>query len=742
MLRRTALALGALLLAAANLQPFQAPPAAPFGVEVALLDSTLESPVALAFAPDGRLFIAEQGGQIKIYKDGAMNASPYASVSPIYSGAEAGLLGLCLDPDFEANGYLYVFVTRTSGVQQIVRYTSNGDTGSDPTVIVDNIPSAGYYHNGGGIGFGPDGYLYAVVGENGYTNDAQVAASWRGKVLRFDVSTVPASIPDSNPTAGSAVYSLGHRHPFRLTFRPGTGALYVSENGPSVDDEINVISPGANYGWPNDTGPNASGAYTDPVFTFSDTIAITDMLFYTGSQLPYAGDLFYVDYKNWRIRRLEVSDSGEQITGGPYDFLSGVWGAVDIEQGPDGEIYFCAHYSGELYRTGAPTPKPQPSLPDPLTVKRVYPLPDSQLTSAPTKIRIDFSTTVDAATVTGSTISLLRAGPDGAFDTADDVIITPASVSIKHDTVTLDLTGASLPAETFRIRVSGGDGPPSSLPGLFAHWKLDEGSGATTADSSGNGHQGALDGPVWATGIHSKAIRFGGDGDRVDIDAGTLPPSWTAAMWVYRSSDVGQKDNYFDPRAAALMDARTESSGTSLRLEHGWDDKVGITLYGVYFDNHRTAYEAPIGSWIHLTFTSDASNARIYVNGVLAATLTRAFDLTLGTLGTADVIRSRSLDGLLDEVQIYDRVLSEAEIASLAVVPNLVRSDSGAALDGDFSGQLPSGDGNDGGDFISSFTIVEPVAAADDDDDGCGLLGMEGPVLWALILLFRSRRRR
>jgi glucose/arabinose dehydrogenase len=333
----------------------------PSGFNEVLLSTSLSRPVALAFTPDGRLLIAEQySGNIRVYANGSLLSTPYATVSPVYTGNnESGLLGLCVDPNFASNGYVYAFVTRTSSVQEIVRYTTTGDTGGSGTVMVTNIPTNGINHNGGGIAFGPDGYLYAVVGENGSSAaDAQVAASWRGKVLRFDVSTVPASIPTGNPTSGSAVYSLGHRHPFRMAWRPGTGAMYVSENGPDADDEINVITPGANYGWPAVSGISSNPSYTNPIVEFTPTIAITDVLFYTGSTLPYSGDLFYVDYKGDRIRRFEMSGAGEQVAAGPIDFVTGVDQPIDVEQGPDGALYYCT-LPGRLYlaqASGVPTP--------------------------------------------------------------------------------------------------------------------------------------------------------------------------------------------------------------------------------------------------------------------------------------------------------------------------------------------------------------------------------------------------
>jgi glucose/arabinose dehydrogenase len=126
-----------------------------------------------------------------------------------------------------------------------------------------------------------------------------------------------------------------------------------------VDDEINVITPGANYGWPSDTGPNTNPAYADPVYTFGTTIAVTDLVFYTGSTLPFAGDLFYVDYKGDRIRRLTLSAAGDQVTGGPYDFVTNVNEPVDLEQGPDGALYYCTLNTGRVYAAqvaGGPIP--------------------------------------------------------------------------------------------------------------------------------------------------------------------------------------------------------------------------------------------------------------------------------------------------------------------------------------------------------------------------------------------------
>lgn len=317
-----------------------------------VLATGLKRPVALAFLPDGRLLIGEQyTGKIRVYKGGTLLPTPYATVSPVQkSNNETGLLGLSVDPNFSSNGYVYVFVTQSWTKQRIWRYKTVGDTGTSPTVIVDNIPTLGINHNGGGIGFGPDGKLYVSVGENGMMqNDAQKTSSWRGKILRFNPNGTVAS---GNPW-GNAAWCRGLRNPFRFTWQPSTGKLFASENGPNIDDEINLIVPGANYGWPNETGPNSNPAYTDPIYTFATTIAVTDVAFYNGSALPFKGHLFYVDYKFGRIRRLVLGGAGgEEVVAGPINFVTGVEEPVDLEEGPDGALYFCT-LPGLLVRVGA-----------------------------------------------------------------------------------------------------------------------------------------------------------------------------------------------------------------------------------------------------------------------------------------------------------------------------------------------------------------------------------------------------
>jgi concanavalin A-like lectin/glucanase superfamily protein/Big-like domain-containing protein len=374
------------------------------------------------------------------------------------------------------------------------------------------------------------------------------------------------------------------------------------------------------------------------------------------------------------------------------------------------------------------------------TVTDVSPSPNSLAPTGPAVITINFSGNVDATTVTGTTLTVVRAGPDSLLGTADDVAITPASVSVSGTTVTLDLTGATLPDDTYSIKISGRGMAPAPYADLFGHWALDEGAGATAADSSGNGRDGALNGPTWSDGLFGHALAFGPGAPCVDIDAGLLYGESTAAMWVHRSGDVIGS-------AATLMDRVATSTHTSLRLEQAAGDDLGITEYTIV--DYGTGYVVPIGSWTHLAFTIDSSaTVRFYVNGALVHTGTQGWYLAVDKLGSASALRSHSLLGLLDEVQVYTRVLTDPEIAALAAVTGCVRSASGRILDGNFSGSLPSGDGVEGGDFVSTFRIgpvpppPAPPAEASDNDNGCGALGMEAPLAWAVILFFRKRRGR
>jgi glucose/arabinose dehydrogenase len=208
----------------------------------------LANATGMAWAPDGsnRLFVLLQVGQIRIIKDGALLATPFATASPITAGGELGLLGITFDPNFAVNGYLYVFVTVSPREQQIIRYTALGDLGTARTVIVPMLPTAGANHNGGGLGIGPDGKLYWGIGDNGSgagVNDDRVTLA--AKIGRANLDGSPVA---DNPFSGGAdagagasyIWARGFRNPFTLTFQPATGLLWVNVVG-TVYEQVFIV---------------------------------------------------------------------------------------------------------------------------------------------------------------------------------------------------------------------------------------------------------------------------------------------------------------------------------------------------------------------------------------------------------------------------------------------------------------------------------------------------------------------
>lgn len=318
------------------------------------------------------------------------------------------------------------------------------------------------------------------------------------------------------------------------------------------------------------------------------------------------------------------------------------------------------------------------------------------VSSSPASVTATLSAAVDPATVSAATVILVGRGPDLAFDTGDDVPVVPTSIGGSGSVITVDLSGVVLGNDVYRFQVRGIPTAPATHANLFAYWKLTEGSGSTASDSSPGGRHGTLNGAAWASGLFGKALSLNGGGQRVDIDAGVLTPGWTVAMWVSKTGAV-------DTIATSLMDSNS-TTGISLRMEQFAAPKdVGITEYTAV--DYGFGYVPTLQTWVHLAFTSDASNAHLFVNGVLEDTAPRAFNLHVDKLGTARTAATFSPICLMNEVQVYNRVLAQPEIASLAVLSGCVKGASGRALNGEFGGAFPSGDASEGGDFVTYFGV-------------------------------------
>ena len=313
----------------------------PGGLGVETVVSGLEIPWDLAFTPDGRILITERPGRIRVVQDGALQETPYATID-VFHRSEAGLMGIALHPDFADNGYLYVCYTYREGratYNRIARLTDRGDRADDHHVVLDHIPGA-TRHDGCRIRFGPDGYLYATTGDATDPDLSQDLDSLAGKVLRL---AADGSVPPDNPFPGSLVYTWGHRNPQGLDWHPVTGDLFITEHGPDRDDEVNILFPGQNYGWPEVTGAGGDSRYVDSTLSLTPTVAIAGAAFVTGDKLPEAwrGNLVFAALKSSHLQRVALEPPEYRAVASSQTLFQGQFGRLRaVVMGPDGYLYF------------------------------------------------------------------------------------------------------------------------------------------------------------------------------------------------------------------------------------------------------------------------------------------------------------------------------------------------------------------------------------------------------------------
>ncbi|MGW0664428.1 PQQ-dependent sugar dehydrogenase [Streptodolium elevatio] len=259
----------------------------------------LDSPWGVAPLPDGDVLVASRDdGTVSRFRPGTPGLTEVGKVPGSQHSGEGGLLGLALSPDFARDGWVYVYTT-TGDDNRILRMKYARETGlTSPEVLFTGIPSGGR-HNGGRIAFGPDGMLYAGTGEAGDEPLSQDRDSLGGKILRLTPEGKPAP---GNPFPGSPVYSLGHRNVQGLAW-DSAGRLWAAEFGQNEWDEVNLITPGSNYGWPVVEGIAKDPKYVDPLVQWStgeaspSGIAIVDDVVYVAAlrgerlwQVPIQGD--------------------------------------------------------------------------------------------------------------------------------------------------------------------------------------------------------------------------------------------------------------------------------------------------------------------------------------------------------------------------------------------------------------------------------------------------------------------
>jgi glucose/arabinose dehydrogenase len=359
MTARRALVLGVscVALACDRSRPTSERPAADIATKDRLtidtIASGLEVPWALTFAPDGRVFVTERVGRIRVIENGVLRRDTWASL-PVASRGEAGLMGIAVAPDFATSKHVFVVATFDDGgvlVNRVLRFTDDSGRGVNPTVVLDGIPAA-KYHAGDAIAFGPDGMLYVATGDARDPDSAQDERSLAGKILRLRPD---GSVPTDNPTQGSLIYARGVRNAQGLAWDPATRQAFATDHGPSGfpneyfrrdGDELNVISPGANLGWPTVAALTSSSRYTSPLVEWSGPgIAPAGIAMYAGPHAPWAGSLFVAALKGEQLRRIVVRRDVESSTSwralGDEPLFVRAFGRLRaVAMGPDGMIYF------------------------------------------------------------------------------------------------------------------------------------------------------------------------------------------------------------------------------------------------------------------------------------------------------------------------------------------------------------------------------------------------------------------
>jgi glucose/arabinose dehydrogenase len=335
----------------------------PPGFTDTLVASGLNTPTAMAIAPDGRIFVCQQGGALRVIKNGVLLPTPFLTVT-VDSSGERGLLGIAFDPNFVSNQLVYIYYTATTPTihNRISRFTASGDVAlAGSEVIVMDLPnlSSATNHNGGALHFGPDGTLFVAVGDNANGANAQSLNTRLGKMLRItSTGGIPTNNPFFNVATGDnrAIWALGLRNPFTFSFQAGVGRMFINDVGQNTWEEINDGIVGSNYGWPNCEGfcnpPNPN--FRDPIFAYMNdgtTCAITGGAFYNPqiNQFPanFAGNYFFADFCGGWIRRLDPAN-GNAVS----DFATGISLPVDLQTSADGFLYYLARGNGSVNRIG------------------------------------------------------------------------------------------------------------------------------------------------------------------------------------------------------------------------------------------------------------------------------------------------------------------------------------------------------------------------------------------------------
>jgi glucose/arabinose dehydrogenase len=330
----------------------------------------LEHPWAVAFLPDGGMLVTERPGRLRLVENGRLREAPVEGLPEVHARDQGGLLDVVLDPDFARNRWIYLSYSYAAGgktTTRVMRARYAPEGLSEQKVIFEALPMiASSKHFGSRLAFGRDGTLFITMGErSNQRQEAQNLGNHLGKVLRINRD---GSVPEDNPFVGREgvrpeIYSYGHRNPQGLAVNPRDGRVWEQEHGARGGDEMNVLKPGANYGWPEvaygvnydgstiGSGRREAAGVEQPLFYWDPSIAPSGMTFYTGDRFPgWRGDVLVGALRYQLVSRLDLDEAGRVVK--EERFLEGELGRIrDVRTGPDGLVYLLTDEDeGGLYR--------------------------------------------------------------------------------------------------------------------------------------------------------------------------------------------------------------------------------------------------------------------------------------------------------------------------------------------------------------------------------------------------------
>lgn len=378
-MNKTAIILGSLLIGAVLLPLLAAGPAPArefaskeHALRLTLVANGLENPWALAFLPDGDILVTERPGRLRIIRGGTLLPGSVPGLPAIRATGQGGLLDLLPHPDFASNRLLYFSYAANLGsgvTTHVARARFENDALRDVEVLFKAEPaSSGRVHFGSRLAFDGQGYLYVSVGDRGEMERAQKLDDHAGKIVRLHDD---GRIPEDNPFVGRAdawseIWSYGHRNPQGMAVHPQSGEVWTHEHGPRGGDEINILRPGANYGWPVVTlGIDYTGftigdglrhmpGMDDPLHSWTPSIAPSGMAFYTGEAFArWKGDLFVGALARRHLARLKLS--GDVVVEEERLLEDLGLRIRDVRVGPEGALWLLTdHDPGQLLRLDPP----------------------------------------------------------------------------------------------------------------------------------------------------------------------------------------------------------------------------------------------------------------------------------------------------------------------------------------------------------------------------------------------------